>query len=71
MNTAQLSQQTGVPAHTIRRVALELDGLFVGGSRGWIFDDSAPGRLRRVLNKRASKFHKACKDRAAEKGAEQ
>lgn len=52
ISTKQLSEITGVGSKTIRRMAYDLDGIPVGGKRGWIFPASAPQQVVRLLRER-------------------
>jgi len=68
MTTKELSEKTGVPIYTIRRLAPNLDGLYVGGKTGWILGDAAEARLIQELNKR--RFRKRGKGRKSRKPKE-
>ncbi|PWU06124.1 MAG: hypothetical protein C5B47_07965 [Verrucomicrobia bacterium] len=52
MTTKQLSNLTGVPEFTIRRLAPELDGVPCGGRYGYVFPKDAPKRLLAILRQR-------------------
>jgi len=52
MTAKQLSEETGVPVHTIRKLAEKIGGFNVGGHTGWVFSSQAPKHLRDVLNER-------------------
>lgn len=52
MTTKELSAVTGVPCKTIRKFALELDGILVGGVHGYIFPKNAPKWLLALLRER-------------------
>jgi len=52
MTTKELSEKTGVPLKTIRKLVGNLNGIYVGGRTGWILGDDAERRLIQELNKR-------------------
>lgn len=58
MTTAELSKLTGVPVYTIRRLAVQLDGIPVGGRHGYEFPERAPQWLRAELRKRHARVNR-------------
>lgn len=52
--TQELSEKTGVPVWTIRRMAKYLDPYPVGGRHGYEFPENAPSELLRALRERES-----------------
>lgn len=65
MTAKQLSELTGVPIWTIRRMAERLDGFPVGGRHGWEFPSDAPKRLKTELRRRHLNTAKARKEKDA------
>lgn len=68
ISTAELSDRTGVPVHTIRRMHDVLDAVPVGGNRGYLFPASAEVRLFTELRRRHERGHSGRKPGAKNRG---